>query len=111
MSSADLSSSADEKKRLRNQYRTLFDAVSQALVETDPMGLIDIGAPADEYEPEVGTILPRLKEAADASDVQRIVYEEFVKWFYAGTAGPQSRYEEAANAIWSAWQQHGRSGE
>jgi hypothetical protein len=106
MSSDNPESSAAEKKRLRNQYRSLFDAVSRALVEADPMGLIDIGAPDDEYESEVSTILPRLREAADASDVRRIVHEEFVKWFYAGTAGPESRYEEAANVIWSAWQEH-----
>src|SRR5690606_37305717 len=41
----------------------------------------------DEYEAEVGTILPRLRSCASADDVQRVVHEEFCRWFGADQAG------------------------
>jgi hypothetical protein len=67
------------------------------------MGLIAMGAPADEYDPEVSTILPRLREARAAVDVQRIVHEEFVRWFDADLVGPLTDYAEVAEKIWRTW--------
>jgi hypothetical protein len=67
------------------------------------MGLIVMGAPADEYDPEVSTILPRLCEARAAVEVQRIVYEEFVRWFGADPVGPLEDYAEVAEKIWGTW--------
>lgn len=52
----------------------------------DPMGLTAMGAPEDEYEPEAGTIAPRLADAATEADVQRIIAEEFTVWFGAEIA-------------------------
>jgi hypothetical protein len=60
------------------------------------MSLTAMGAPADEYDPEVSTILPRLREARAAVDVQRIVHEEFVRWFGANLVGPLTDYAEVA---------------
>jgi len=74
------------------------------------VGLIASGSPAGEYEPEVSTILPRLREATGPDDVLRIVNEEFEKWFDrpAGYSG------EIGLEIWAAWQRYlaagGRSG-
>jgi len=60
------------------------------------------GSPAGEYEPEVSTILPRLREAAGPDDALRIVNEEFEKWF----GQPASDAEELGREIWSAWQRY-----
>jgi hypothetical protein len=67
------------------------------------MGLIAMGAPADEYDPEISTILPRLRAASAAVDVQRIVHEELVRWFGAELVGPLTEYGEIAEKIWGAW--------
>ena len=67
------------------------------------MGLIAMGAPADEYDPEISTILPRLREASAAVDVQRILHEEFVRWFGADLIGPLADYAEVAEKIWGTW--------
>jgi len=77
-------------------------AVDQILREEDLIGLIAMGAPDDEYAPESRTLLPRLREANSAADVQRIAHEEFVRWFGVGTAGPASRYEAASRRIWES---------
>jgi hypothetical protein len=94
-----------KREQLNRDYRGAFDAVSAALVASDPTGLIADGTPADEYEPQVGTNLPRLRDAHDASDVEGIVYEEFVRWFGPSVAGGRERDQPASVAVWSAWQQ------
>lgn len=65
------------------------------------------------YEPEVGTILPRLRSCYSPDDVRRVVHQEFVRWFDASTAGPEERYAKMAAEIWSFWaevQHHPKNG-
>ena len=92
-----------QSQSLRAAYGSLYANVSRLLREADPIGLIAIGAPDDEYDPEVSTILPRLREAKAAFDVQRIVHEEFVRWFGADLVGPLTDYAEVAERIWRTW--------
>ncbi|MDH3592492.1 MAG: hypothetical protein OER88_11465, partial [Planctomycetota bacterium] len=49
-----------ERRQLRAEFGSLFDEVSGILFELDPIG-INFKTNTDEYEPEVGTILPRLQ--------------------------------------------------
>ena len=98
--------SEGRKKRqesLKAAYGTLYTEVSRLLREADPIRLIVIGAPDDEYDPEVSTILPRLREAKSPDDVQRIVHKEFAHWFGAETAGPATHYAGVSNNIWEVW--------
>ena len=88
---------------LRAAYGSLYANVSRLLREADPMGLIAMGAPDDEYDPEVSTILPRLREAKAAVDVQRIVHEEFVRWFDADLVRSLADYAEVAERICGTW--------
>jgi len=93
-----------KREQRKRDYGGLFDAVSAALIAADPIGLIADGAPIDEYEPEVETILPRLKDAHDASDVEVILHEEFTRWFGPAVAGARGRYLTASVAVWRASQ-------
>ncbi|MBI2361053.1 MAG: hypothetical protein HYV04_19475 [Deltaproteobacteria bacterium] len=98
--------SEGRKKRqdsLKAAYGTLYVDVSRLLREADPIRLIVIGAPDDEYDPEVSTILPRLREAKSSDDVQRIVYEEFAHWLGAEIAGPATDYAGVSGDIWAVW--------
>lgn len=83
------------------QFAGLREAVSQALRDADPIRLIQRGAPLDEYDPEVGTVLPRLRGATSCSDVRTILYEEFVHWFGDEVAGRIEQYDQAAENIWA----------
>src|SRR5215813_8524369 len=74
------------QQALTAAYGRLYKEVSRLLREADPIRLITIGAPDDEYDPEVRTILTRLREAQLVEDVQKIIYEEFVHWFDADIA-------------------------
>ena len=96
-----------DRELVRQMYGPLFTEVSEILFESDPIG-INFETNTDEYEPEVGTILPRLITAKSSTDVRRIVHEEFVIWFGPETAGPETNYTAAAQKIWDAWQRWDR---
>jgi hypothetical protein len=87
------------RKVLRAEYGKLYDRVSAILFEEDPIG-INFADNTDEYEPEVDTILPRLKTCHTVGDVQAVVHEEMVRWFDP-TAGPAERYATVATRIWA----------
>jgi hypothetical protein len=89
------------RKELTEAYKDLYEDVARILYEHDLMAL---AGPADEYEPEAGTIIARLRTARSAADVRRITHEEFVRWFNADLVGEESRYEDIAQQIWQAWQ-------
>ena len=96
---------AHEKRRqLKALYGELFEAIATLLFRHDPVG-INYETNADEYEPEARTILPRLRECRSEADVNRVVGEEFDRWF-GDSAGANKNYEAIAKEIWELWQKH-----
>lgn len=93
----------DDKKPAKREFIDIREAVAEALRRLDPIGLTEAGTPSSEYDPEIGTIMPRLREARTSDDLARIIHEEFVAWFGPETAGSEARYNVAANEIWSHW--------
>jgi hypothetical protein len=61
------------KTEIRKSYGTLYIELEEILFRCDPIG-INLEENKDEYDPEVNTILPRLKEAKSEYDVQNIIY-------------------------------------
>lgn len=102
--SAERELGSDERERLTVEYPALYSSVLAALFADDPIG-IKFGTNTDEYEPEVGTILPRLKGCHSAEDVQNVVYEEFARWFGA-SAGSRGHYRDVAAKIWRLWNEY-----
>jgi len=92
------------------RYQALVAAVERAINEADPIGLLDLGAPSDEYAPEIGTIIPRLVKAHGVDEVTAVLDEEFRRWFGEGTAGPRQAYEAPARQIWDALLEYRKSG-
>jgi len=90
-----------ERKRLRREYGEIYDRISGLLFAWDPQG-INFGDNTDEYEPEVDTILPRLRACTSAQDVQRVVFEEFCRWFGEDEVGRLDMYERIGRDIWAA---------
>jgi hypothetical protein len=92
----------EEKRRLKAEYGELYFKVSEILFRHDPEG-INFETNTDEYEPEVETILPRLREASSATELRRIIREEFIRWFGADEVGTEIEFEEIAQEVWSAY--------
>ena len=53
--------------------------------ENDPVGLLAMNAPEDEYDPEINNILKKLTKNYTLEDIKKIVFEEFIKWFGKNT--------------------------
>ena len=92
------------------RYRTLVAAVERAINDSDPIGLLEGGAPSDEYNPEIGTIVPRVVKAQSVDEVTAVLYEEFLRWFGEDTAGPRQTYEAPGRRIWDALLEYRRTG-
>jgi hypothetical protein len=54
-----------------------YEIVRKCINELDPMGLIALGCPDDEYEPEILKILPRIPACRDAAELAGIIAEIF----------------------------------
>lgn len=52
---------------------------------------MSFSAPKDEYDPEIGEIIIKLKSCLDESETTEMVFEVFKKWF--GNVGDYSLYQ------------------
>ncbi|EME50520.1 hypothetical protein [Amycolatopsis decaplanina] len=89
----------DVRQRLVADRRELVASLEDLLFRHDPIG-IGFGDDTDEYQPEAESIALRLPEAVSELDLQRIVHEEFVRWFDADIAGTADRFVTIAREIW-----------
>jgi len=90
---------AKERAELRKRYKHAYDRLAAALYEEDPIG-INFGDNSDEYEPEVGSILPHLASCRGLGDIQTMVHREFCAWFGPETAGSAKKYARIASRIY-----------
>ena len=91
------------RKRYQAQYRALYDQLLEILFHLDPIGVHQDDA--DKFVPELATMLPRLREARVADDVEQIVIEELRRWYgrrQLANLDPD-RLTDATIAICSAW--------
>jgi hypothetical protein len=87
---------------MERRYQAFVAAVERAIKDADPIGLLKGGAPADEYSPEIGAIVPRVRNAQSVDEITAVLHEEFVRWFGNDTAGRRQAYEAPARQIWPA---------
>lgn len=97
-----------ERERLKEVYLPVHRWVRDVFARHDPLGLIAVGAPSDEYEEQADLLLPCLLELHQSDEVSeaeilRRVHQVFGKWFGAGTAGPAERYASSAAEIYAEW--------
>jgi hypothetical protein len=88
---------AIDRRRLKRAYSALYEDLSAALYDADIAG-INYGSNPDEYDLEVGTILPRVFDANDTAAIERVVREEFPRWF-GHLPNDSAKYEELAAEI------------
>ena len=91
----------EKRAELKSKYRDAFERISALLFQFDPMG-IAFETNTDEYDPEVGTILPRLNSCSSSEEVLDVVCEEFARWFGI-EYGDRDRNRALATALWNEW--------
>jgi len=93
------------RKKLKAEYGALFADFAEILFRLDPAG-INFEINPDEYEPEVGTILPRVFKASSDEEVTLVVREELRRWFGAGISRPGVTYEQIGRELYRALCKH-----
>jgi hypothetical protein len=88
------------RRLFSRDLRPVRTTVARAIAKADPIQLLALGAPGDEYDGEVGVIVSQLQAARSEDDVCTIVHAEFVRRFGDEVAGPRERYSEPAREIW-----------
>ncbi|MFO0336206.1 MAG: hypothetical protein ACK53C_14530 [Pseudomonadota bacterium] len=66
----------------------------------DPIGLLAMDCPADEYEAEITRLVPQVVDAKSLEDLVREVHALFAGQFDSQTTGPVDAYEDLARALW-----------
>lgn len=79
----------------------LYVELCELFARHDPVGLTCMGAPGDEYSPEVVAIMARVKEIKNIRTLAKIMHEEFVRLFDSRLAGTPSVYHPIATEMWS----------
>jgi hypothetical protein len=85
----------------KREYGSLFTSISEALFKADPAH-INFEANTGEYDSEVGAIIPRLKTAQSAEDVQNILWDELFRSFWTYGVSRDALPSLAAE-LWTLW--------
>ncbi len=91
------------REAVRERLPSLFAAVSEAMFRHDPIG-INFGDNTDEYDAEATTVLPRLRACESVDEVEKVLREEFCRWFGADIGG-RAPYGPLAKEVWRLWRE------
>ncbi len=91
-----------QRDLLRAQYKDSYERLTALLFQHDPIGIGSENYP-DEYEPEVATILPRLRDCFSEADCLQVIHEELCRWFGEDNTGSPEDYETIAHEVWIMW--------
>ena len=107
------------RRKIKEQYGSFYNQITEIFNRHDPIDLIKIGAPSDEYGYEISRILSKLKNTESVLETRRIIYEEFNQSFNYGYsasnlskrikigddfAGTETDYHLIAEEVWAVWE-------
>lgn len=83
---------------VKSKFSEDFLKLREIVNNHDPIGLIEIGCPIDEYDPEVKTIIVKLDLAKTEEDIHNLIFNEFTEWF--GDMVKKENLSKMANDIY-----------
>lgn len=86
----------------RVNKKILANLIIKELNRVDPIGLISMGAPRDEYNPEVKEILSKINLCKSEKDLEELMYNTFVKMFDERLAGSREIYRKLSSRIFGS---------
>jgi len=94
-------SDAREARLRRSAKRRNFARVKRSVDAADPIALLRVGAPTDEYDSEVREIVRWLPECRTEREIHTKLHRLFVRRFTRRVAGPSDAYAELAKTLFS----------
>lgn len=86
-------------KKMRSEYENIFSFIKSTINKLDPIGLLNRGAPEDEYDHEIAKIASGLRTCNKVEDVQELIYKVFKENFGNEIVGSKKLYVDAAKDI------------
>ena len=87
-------------KEVKQSHADIFFSVREIISKHDPIGLMAIGAPEDEYDPEVKTIVYQIKNVHTLEQIQDLLHQEFMRWLNEKSiVGERESYLEMAKDL------------
>lgn len=83
-------------ENIKKAMKTIKDIIDK----NDPIGLINIGAPSDEYDSETKQISNGLDKCNSEEDVLNMVYKIFKDSFDEDIAGKKDTFKNIAKQIY-----------
>ena len=80
---------------------SLKEKVRDIVNKYDPIGLLKIDCPVDEYDPEIQQIVPKISELNSVDKLQKVVYKIFVDMFDESIAGSKENYRQLSEELYS----------
>lgn len=77
----------------------LFKKIDRIIWKNDPIGLVKLGCPRDEYESEVVCIYCAIESNMSQKRLQNLVFNTFKFWFGKDECGPKENYLKIAKEI------------
>jgi len=77
---------------MNEKYKVTIEQINNLLIISDPIGLIQGGAPKDEYIKEAQQIMELLHQSPTLDSLPEGIYSIFVKAFDQDTAGEKEKY-------------------
>jgi len=68
-------------KSVKSEFGEKFFELRAIINQHDPIELIEIGCPEDEYDSEVKTIIVQLKKDMTEAQIYDLISNEFIRWF------------------------------
>lgn len=90
-------------QHLHARYGDVLERITAILFQHDPMHL-NFEHNTDEYEPEARRILWSLPTINSVDEARHTIRAIFAALFDDRMAGPESRYQRAAEDIWGLWE-------
>lgn len=69
------------KKKYKEKYEQMFSLVQMVINGWDPYKLLESGAPEDEFESEVASVVAKIKTIKTENDAAKVLSEVFSEAF------------------------------
>ncbi|MCL2354592.1 MAG: DUF1871 family protein [Oscillospiraceae bacterium] len=79
--------------------KKLLEIISREIVNWDPISLLAMGAPKNEYDVEVNKILGRLQNKKNSHEISNVIYEVFLEMFGEDTLRPINDFTEKCDNV------------
>lgn len=79
----------------------LKNLIREEINKADPIGLISMGAPRDEYGSEAEEIMLTIGTCRTEKDLEGLIYKTFVRMFDKRIAGSREIYRELSSRIFN----------